>query len=374
MIKRIAAAAVTAASLALFAVPAAACGGLVAPNGAIRLSRATTMVDWHDGIERYMTSFSYLGQNLSDFGWIVPLPTVPTKVEEGGGWTLQRLNRETHPQPHFLESAAAGAASTFNRAVVIEQVKIRALDITVLKGSGQAIVDWCRQNGFLLNLETRDHLLVYAKGSPVFMAAKYNLERAQATGQLVGDGAPVLITMKLAHPWVPLEVLANGTAEVNADIYMLTADRIYTSDLAALEQESPEGSFVPRAPGLAVPYQQPVSDQLHRDLSSDKNMGWMQPGGWLTYITLTAPANTVTYDMGVSESGVIHVAAYGTKPMQVADGLHDLGTVSPPPPSPVSGLVLPPGMRTLLLQLAVVAVVLGAVAYTSWRDRTGLAA
>src|SRR5258708_890026 len=103
MVKRIAAAAVPAASLALFAVPAAACGGLVAPNGAIRLSRATTMVDWHDGVEHYMTSFSYQGQNVSDFGWIVPLPTVPEKVEEGGGWTLQRLSRETHPQPLLLD-------------------------------------------------------------------------------------------------------------------------------------------------------------------------------------------------------------------------------------------------------------------------------
>ena len=372
MIKRIAAAAVTAASLALFAVPAAACGGLVAPNGAIRLSRATTMVDWHDGVERYMTSFSYHGENVSDFGWIVPLPTVPLKVEEGGGWTLQRLNRETHQQTLFLEGAAV-AASTARGAVVVEQVKVRALDITVLKGSGQAIVDWCHQNGFLLNLETKDHLLAYAKGSPVFMAAKYNVARAAATKQLVGDGAPVLITMKLAHPWVPLEVLANGVAEVNADIYMLSADRIYTSDLAALEGESPEGGFVPRAPGLAVPYQQPVSDQLHRDLSSDKNMGWMQPGGWLTYITLTAPASSVIYDMGISGTGVIHVAAYGTPPMQVADGMHDLGTVVPAPPGAPDSPVLAPGMRTLLLQFASLVLILGAVAYATLRQHPGTA-
>jgi len=85
-----------AATLAVFltqALPAAACGGLIAPNGAIRLERATTLVAWHDGVERYMTSFSYNGEATS-FGWIVPLPAVPDKVEEGGGWTLQRLNRE----------------------------------------------------------------------------------------------------------------------------------------------------------------------------------------------------------------------------------------------------------------------------------------
>src|ERR1700737_1038762 len=192
MIKRVALAALAAASLAAQAVPVAACGGLVAPNGAIRLARASTMVDWHQGVERYLTSFSYQGEGLSDFGWIVPLPAVPAKVEEGGGWTLQRLNRETHPQPVF-EKGFLAAPQAADSAVVLQQVQVRALDITVLGGSGQAVVDWCKKNNFVLNGETRAHLLVYAKGSPIFMAAKYNIERAQATRQQVGDGAPVLL-------------------------------------------------------------------------------------------------------------------------------------------------------------------------------------
>src|SRR6202163_3436079 len=106
-----------AATLALFVtqeLSAAACGGLIAPNGAIRLERATTLVAWHDGVERYMTSFSYNGE-ASSFGWIVPLPAVPEKVEEGGGWTLQRLFRETHPQPAILSldfAAGRGPASS----------------------------------------------------------------------------------------------------------------------------------------------------------------------------------------------------------------------------------------------------------------------
>src|SRR6202165_4867716 len=117
-----------AATLALFltqALPAAACGGLIAPNGAIRLDRATTLVAWHDGVERYLTSFSYNGE-ASTFGWIVPLPAVPEKVEEGGGWTLQRLFRETHPQPAILalQFAAKGAADS---AVVLQAVPGRGL-------------------------------------------------------------------------------------------------------------------------------------------------------------------------------------------------------------------------------------------------------
>src|SRR5437016_9923620 len=121
-----------AATLALFltqALPVAACGGLVAPNGAIRLAKATTLVEWHNGVEHYLTSFSYHGE-ASSFGWIVPLPAVPEKVEEGGGWTVQRLFRETHPQPEILDLRFAAGAAQHSSVEVLQQVQVRALDIT----------------------------------------------------------------------------------------------------------------------------------------------------------------------------------------------------------------------------------------------------
>jgi hypothetical protein len=173
----VAAAALAAGLLALTAVPAAACGGLVAPNGAVRLARATTFVAWHDGVEHYMTSFAYRG-DVAGLGWIVPLPAVPERVEKGGAWTLQRLERETHPVSPLAAGIAFSALQS-DRAVVLQQVQIDALDITVLRGSGQAVVDWCRQNGFVLPDETRAHLLAYAATSPVFMAAKYDLGAAR---------------------------------------------------------------------------------------------------------------------------------------------------------------------------------------------------
>src|SRR5207302_10357527 len=97
MMKRLA---ILVSALALFILQSQsvfACGGLIAPNGAIRLSRATTLVAWHDGIERYMTSFTYQENNahsVANLGWIVPLPAVPLKIHEGGGWTLQPLALE----------------------------------------------------------------------------------------------------------------------------------------------------------------------------------------------------------------------------------------------------------------------------------------
>jgi hypothetical protein len=122
----------TVIALGLFvtqALPAFACGGLVAPNGSVRLSRATTLVAWHDGIEHYMTSFSYEEDvSISNLGWIVPLPAVPLKIEEGGAWTLQRLFRETHPLPHGI-FLAASAPEVRDAAQVLQQVKVDALNL-----------------------------------------------------------------------------------------------------------------------------------------------------------------------------------------------------------------------------------------------------
>src|SRR2546422_7565123 len=264
-----------AAALALFltqALPVAACGGLVAPNGAIRLAKATTLVEWHNGVEHYLTSFSYHGE-ASSFGWIVPLPAVPEKVEEGGGWTLQRLFRETHPQPAILDLAFAGRAQSAKAAVVLQQLQVRALDIAVLSGSGQAVLDWAADNGFAVDGETHNHIVQYAKGSPIFMAAKYNADRAAKQRLIFGDGAPVLITMKIPHPWIPFEVLAAG-AQVQADLYLLSDKPVNTSEWRALIRVSGVGTAGPGAGGVPPEFPGKKTASLSLDLSADKKIGW----------------------------------------------------------------------------------------------------
>jgi len=310
-------------ALALFVLQtqsAFACGGLLAPDGDVRLARATTLVAWHDGIERYFTSFAYQG-NVSNLGWIVPLPAVPIKIEAGGGWTLQRLFRETHPETFSLAPKAAfSSAGTQDSAQVLQQVKVEALNITVLRGSGQEVLNWAAKNGFFVNGDTRAHLLIYAKASPIFMAAKYDTAAARSRGQLQGDGAPILITMPTTHLWVPLEVLALDGQQVQADLYLLTDGPLYTSDYAAEIGLSSQGADVPGAVGMKVAFQEKMNPALYHDLSTDRNMGWVRPDSWLTYLSLDAPDAKVTYDLGISSRNVIRLAPFGTPPMVVADG------------------------------------------------------
>ena len=98
-----------AAGFGLVATGAAAnaCGGLVGENGTIRLTRTSTLAAYHDGVERYVTSFEFSGEG-AELGSIIPLPDVPTSVERGGDWTLQRLQREVAPP---VRQAAATSAS-----------------------------------------------------------------------------------------------------------------------------------------------------------------------------------------------------------------------------------------------------------------------
>src|SRR6478735_3378281 len=115
--------------VAISAAPALACGGLIGPNGAVNLLRTTTLAGYHDGVEHYVTAFQFAGGGGA-FGSITPLPGVPTSVEKGGDWTLQRLIRETNPvlEDFALRAAAVPAAS----AVELMKVRIDALDVTVL--------------------------------------------------------------------------------------------------------------------------------------------------------------------------------------------------------------------------------------------------
>src|SRR6185503_3468998 len=90
--------ALSAAALATLMVagPTLACGGLIGPNGAVNLLRTTTFAGYHDGVEHYITAFQFQGGGGA-FGSITPLPGVPSAIEKGGDWTLQRLVRETSP-------------------------------------------------------------------------------------------------------------------------------------------------------------------------------------------------------------------------------------------------------------------------------------
>ncbi|MFL5651974.1 MAG: DUF2330 domain-containing protein, partial [Chloroflexota bacterium] len=187
--------------IALSAAPALACGGLIGPNGAVNLLRTTTLAAYHDGAEHYVTAFQFAGGGGA-FGSLTPLPGIPSSVEKGGDWTLQRLVRETEPQTLDLR-VNFGSAASAGDAEELMKVRIDALDVTVLRGVSAAVGKWASDHGFRLPPDAPEVLDFYAERSPIFLAAVFDADAAAARGQEVGDGTPVHVTIPTDNPWVP---------------------------------------------------------------------------------------------------------------------------------------------------------------------------
>ena len=292
------------AGLVLIPTIAYACGGLVAPNGAVNLVRTTTLAAYHDGIEHYITAFEFSGLGGAKFGSIVPLPGEPRSVKRAGDWTLQRLLQEVQPPIPAAFAGAALASDAATSARVVLRTKVDSLDITVVEGGADGVARWATGEGFRLSPDAPEVLEFYAQRSRFFMAVSFDAARAQRRGQVAGDSVPVHITIPTERPWVPLRILSLGRQPlepVEADIFLLT-DRAPALLPAPVGAGSAAG--LPVARGLFVERSQRASATLTTDLRSDRGMGWMpERPMWLTYLRLSAQARTLGYDLAIDPTG-----------------------------------------------------------------------
>jgi hypothetical protein len=265
-----------------------ACGGLVAPGHAEVLEKATTLSAWHDGFEHYVTGFRFAG-TASTFGYIIPLAAVPVRIVRGGEWTLERLEREIQPA-RFAAEALAAAQPVPSRVQVLEQVRIEALDITVVRGGGPAVAAWARRNGFPLTPDAPSVLGAYASQRAVFALARFDRTEAARRGLVEGQGQTIHFVMRTPGPWVPLRILALGKSPVevvDADVFVLTDAKPSVAPAAA------------GTTGMTVRHSGWATPSLLRDLRSDRGMAWVPRNLWLTALQLHAPAGTIGYDLSV---------------------------------------------------------------------------
>ena len=267
------------------------------PNGTVSLLRTSTFVGYFDGVEHYVTSFEFAGGG-EKFGSIVPLPGIPTDVKRAGDWTLQRLQDEVTP-PAFRALADAGTdEAAFKSAEVILETKIDALDITILKGGGDEVGRWAEDEGFALTPDAPEILDFYARRSPIFMAASFDVGRAEDLEQSIGDGTPIHLTIPTDRPWVPLRILSLGRkpqATVSANVFLLT-------DRAPTLLPAPKLAGTPR--GMVLERSEEASGALLSDLRSDKGMGWIPPAdAWFSYLRIDKSAGKLVHDLAVSVDG-----------------------------------------------------------------------
>ena len=334
--------------LIVTAGPMAACGGLIGPNGAVNLLRTTTLAAYHDGVEHYVTAFQFAGGG-GKFGSITPLPGIPSSVEKGGDWTLQRLVRETSPVDLTLREAASPAASG---AEELMKVRIDALDITVLRGGAADIGAWSKAHGFRLPPDAPEVLDFYASRSPIFLAAAFDGAAAAARGQQIGDGTPVHITIPTAEPWVPLRILAlgkTGAERIQAEVYLL-------GDVRPNLLPAPLGRN-----GLTLSHSAPASTSLLDDLRSDRGMSWVPTSGWLSQVSIDAAASDLRFDLAINAAGT-------AVPSRVDAGLQLPGAPAADRPTPVDVA------RLVIAVLAVLAGILVVAGLSGGRRPTSAAA
>ena len=168
------------------------------------------------------------------------------------------------------------------------QTKVDALDITILKGGGDAVGKWAVDHGFLLTPDAPAMLAFYARRSPIFMAARFDAARARQLGQNSGDGTPIMLTIPTRDPWVPLHILSLGLdkrASVDADVFLLT---------------DAQPKLLAGGTGLQLARSEPASDSLLSDLRADKHMSWVPESMWFTYLRLHVAAGALDYDLAAS--------------------------------------------------------------------------
>lgn len=323
------AAPVVVAALAFSAGSAGACGGLIAPNGAVRLVKTTTLAAHHNGVEHYITNFQFGGTPQS-FGSIIPLPGRPTTVTKAGNWTLQRLEREFSLQTPATTAAAGRVATALADVEVVLQTRIDSLDITVVKGGGKEVAEWAKARNFELSPDTANVLQAYSIHSPYFLAAQFDAPAAKAQGFRGGDGIPIHVEIPLENPWVPLRILSLGKP----------ASEIVEARVFTLTDREPN---IRAGRGVTLVSSKPAPARLLDDLRSDERMEWIPKESWLSYLEISAPAGDLNFDLDVSVTGAKRVSPVPTNQLALGGGFA---------PEPANGSLAGPVFITLGVLLA----------------------
>ena len=251
-------------AIAITAAPAVACGGLVGENGTIQLTRTTTLAAYHDGVERYVTSFEFSGQG-KEVGSIVPLAR---RADEGAsaaatgrcsGSSARSRRRSARRLAAAAQSRGVGAGAGAAR-----RRKIDALDITVLQGRrrrGRQVGDRARVPAHARR--ARDARLLRAP-QPDLHGRALRRVACRQLGQNTGDGTPIMLTIPT-------------TRAVGAAAHPRPRARAAPRSSRPTCSCSPttEPKLLAGGRGLSLDRNEPANASLLSDLRSDKGMGWV---------------------------------------------------------------------------------------------------
>jgi MYXO-CTERM domain-containing protein len=241
------AAVVAALGVALASQDADACGCFAPPDPSVPIVQAGERILFsvQNGVVTAHIQIQYAGE-AKDFGWLLPLPSVPT-LKLGTEELFSQLINVTQPRylltttttgactgfPQSLTPRVAGAATgeTTNvdlggsgeapfTPLVIES-SIGPYDYAVLRADRKdEMLQWLTDNGYFIPVGTDETVGPYIRPGAYFLALRLK------SGQATGDIQPVVLEYPSDLPMIPI-ILTSVAAQPNMGIqvWMLGSGR-----------------------------------------------------------------------------------------------------------------------------------------------------
>lgn len=188
------------------------------------------LIVFDEGVEDLVLSVKFEGAP-KEFGWIVPLPSVPDMFPEDI-LLFEELSRATQMR-QFWRSERGARLNMSMGGDAVQVVKTETVGIyesTILRAdNGGALRDWLKKHGFRLPHGSEKVLGRYAKKGWVFAALRIQPPEADSTrAQELASGTiqPVRFRFKYDEPVFPLEVSSLGRHPSTVLLYVLTGDAV----------------------------------------------------------------------------------------------------------------------------------------------------
>jgi len=239
---------VVSGTLLTFAAPmreAAACGCFTPPDPSVPVVQAGERIlfSMDNGNVTAHIQIQYQG-NAAEFGWLLPLPSVPT-LELGVDELFNQLTSTTQPKYRltrkyegncgfggnsrgiggFGNSAPAasgeGDNTTNPQSPLVIQASIGPYDYAVLKADSKtAMLDWLATNRYFVPAGTDAAVNAYIHPGAYFLALKLR------SGNSTGDLQPVVVRYRSDLPMIPIVLTSVGAQpDMGIQVWMLGKGR-----------------------------------------------------------------------------------------------------------------------------------------------------
>ncbi len=139
------------------------------------------VISWDGKMETMILSTKVQSDELSNFGWIIPLrSTQKPEVELGDVQIFYEMSKYFNPPIYpsmNTRSMTLSAGGGFDRVEIIETKKLDIYDITILRSTdSEQLYQWFKINSFKVNENSKEILGFYATKDFFFITAKIDLQ------------------------------------------------------------------------------------------------------------------------------------------------------------------------------------------------------